>query len=401
MTTLRDTLSSTALRRLLAAQIPADFADWLDFVAIGALLAFSWQADPFVFALLAVAFGLPYLLIGPIAGVLVDRMSINSVLILSNLGRAGATVALAFAPNWQILLPLVFVRNSVDAFYTPAKQAALQAFTTDASRMSANGLSHAINQASKIAAPGLGGGLLIILAPQGVFFLNAVVSLAAAAFLIRLPRVPRPEVSGSSNPMLVEIRAGLSLVAKNAQLKGAFILTAAGYFSIFMYDTLIAPLTRELGFDATVLGLALSSVGLGGITGALMLGLGKDQHRPFLWVTFGSLLSGLTVSTLWLVEITNTNLSVPVFLLPFALAGIAGAVIQVPIRSVIQTETPPDRIARVTALNEALNTTALLSAPFVGAAIASAFGYGSAFLAGGVLMVIVAFYAFRLHQSDA
>lgn len=70
------------------------------------------------------ALGLPYLLIGPIAGVLVDRTAIKSVLILSNLGRGLVTLALAFAPGWQVLLALVFLRSTVDTFYTPAKQAA-------------------------------------------------------------------------------------------------------------------------------------------------------------------------------------------------------------------------------------------------------------------------------------
>jgi hypothetical protein len=43
------------LRRLVAAQVPADLADWLDLVALGTLLAFSWQLGQTVLAsLLAV-----------------------------------------------------------------------------------------------------------------------------------------------------------------------------------------------------------------------------------------------------------------------------------------------------------------------------------------------------------
>jgi len=77
-------LANRDLRKLLGAQLPADFADWFDFVAIGALLAFSWNAEPVIFAVLAVSMGLPYLIIGPLAGVVVDRSNLKSVLIWSN-----------------------------------------------------------------------------------------------------------------------------------------------------------------------------------------------------------------------------------------------------------------------------------------------------------------------------
>ena len=390
-------MNSPPLRRLLGAQIPADFADWLDYVAVTALLAFSWNADPYIFALLAAALGLPYLLIGPFAGVFVDRAPIKTVLIASNVGRAATTLMLAFAPSWQVLLPLIFLRSSVDAFYTPAKQAAIQALTESEQRQSVNGLSHAINQASKIAAPALGGALLISFAPRDVFLMNSLVSLLAALLLLRLPSITRPELSARL-PMLAQIRAGLSLVGANRQLKGALSLMAAGFFAMFLYDTLIAPLARDFGFDAKVLGLTLAVVGGGGILGALGLGLSKDHGRPFLLATFGALIAGLSMASLWLAELSGTPLALWLFLAPFGLAGFATAMVVVPVRSVIQTETPPEQIASVTALGEALNTSALLVAPFVGAAIAHAFSIASAFLVGGGLMVLLAFYALWLHK---
>ena len=61
-------LKNAELRKLFFSQLPADFADWLDFVAIGALLAFVWDAPSFAYALLAVGMGAPYLVIGPFAG---------------------------------------------------------------------------------------------------------------------------------------------------------------------------------------------------------------------------------------------------------------------------------------------------------------------------------------------
>jgi len=184
MRQLRLVLGNRPLRRVLMAQVPADFADWLDYLAVAALLAFSWNEGPLVLAWLAVALGAPYVFVGPFAGALVDRMPIVRILIASNLGRAAMTASLALAPGWQTLLVLVFLRNSVDAFFTPAKQAAIQATTGPEDRLAANGLSHGINQASKIVAPALGAGLLVVLDPSEIFIVNAFVSLAAAVLLV-------------------------------------------------------------------------------------------------------------------------------------------------------------------------------------------------------------------------
>jgi len=59
----------------------------------------------------------------------------------------------------------------------------------------------------------------------------------------------------------------------------------------------------------------------------------------------------------------------------------------VPYRTIIQSATPPDRIARVFAAGEAVITVVMLSAPFIGSAIASAYGTGAAFLCGGLLLL--------------
>lgn len=383
-----------ALRRLLIAQVPADFADWLDFVAIGALLAYVWVVPPYVFAILAVSMGLPYLIIGPFAGVWVDRSSLNRVLILSNLGRAVCTAALFFAPHWPSLMVLIALRASCDTFFTPAKQAAIQALSDDETRMRANGRSHAINQISKIAAPALGGTLMIWLVPQQVFLINAAVSLVAVWLMWRLPVIRRamagtPEVTG----MIQNIRAGLAEIAGKPFLRAALIMMAIGYFAMFFYDTLIAPLTRDLGFSETTLGLSLAAVGAGSVLGALAL---SETKHPFLWIAGGAAVASVLVIALGTAEVAGVSISLPAYLLLFFGLGVASAINLVPFRTLIQTHTVPERIGRVTALSEAINTIALLTAPFLGAAIASATSFGMAFICGGVLMSLVAIRAFTL-----
>ncbi|MEL6838555.1 MAG: MFS transporter [Pseudomonadota bacterium] len=388
---------SAALRQLLIAQVPADFADWLDFVAIGALLAYVWMVDPMVFAVLAVAMGLPYLIIGPVAGVVVDRSSVKSVLILSNLGRALATAALFLAPSWPVLMVIVALRATVDTFYTPAKQAAIQALTTKDDRTRVNGLSHAINQASKIVAPALGGGLLIWLSPQHIFAINALVSVLAALLLWTLPVIFRDiGTSDAELGLRQNLSAGMDVVRSSPVLRAALIMMGAGYFAMFFYDTLIAPLTRDLGYTETILGLSLAAVGAGGVLGALALGAGPADKQPFVMIGIGSGIAALIVMMIGGFEVTGQKLSHLAFIGLFGLLGFCSAMTVVPFRTIIQNNVSSARIGRVTALSEAVNTIALLTAPFVGAAIASAFSIGASFICGGVVMLLVAIRAMQL-----
>ncbi len=385
------------LRRLLTAQVPADFSDWLDFVAIGALLAYVWVVPTYVYAVLGVAFGLPYLMVGPFAGVIVDRMSLNQVLILSNLGRAVFTAALFLAPNWPALMILIALRTGVDTFFTPAKQGAIQALTDDSNRMRANGHSHAINQASKIVAPALGGGLLIVLAPSQIFLLNALVSVVAVILIWRMNPIARPPSEDEDAPGMIEnIRAGAREIGAKPILKATLIMMGAGYFAMFFYDMLIVPVTRDFGFSETVLGVTLAFVGAGGVLGSLALG---ETQRPFLWIATGAGIGGSLSIVLGLFEATGTPMPLVLYLAIFFVLGITSAMGLVPYRAVIQNHVPSNRIGRVTALSEAINTSAILTAPFLGATLASVTSIGVAFVGGGLMFLLLAGRALMLRDQ--
>ncbi|PSK88542.1 putative MFS family arabinose efflux permease [Limimaricola soesokkakensis] len=381
---------------LLLAQLPADFADWLDFVAVTALLTFTWSAPTHAYAWLAVGLGLPYLTVGLFAGALVDRLDLNRVLIWSNIGRAVATAALILAPNWQVLVAIIFARGCADAFFSPAKQAALQARTMEADLVFANGLSHSINQSSKIAAPALGGAMLAFLDPQGVFAFNAAVSVLAGMVLSRLDPFERPGAARTPRPILYDIAEGMRLVRQSPVLRAAITLMALGFFAMFFYDTLIAPLIEALGQDATALGLCLAALGTGGVLGGLLLGGTRGTSDAFSTVAAGNLASALILGGIGLAEIAGWIAPLPLLLALFALAGVVSALALVPYRALIQSGAGAGGVGRVSALSEAANMAALLIAPFLGAALAEAVSVGAAFVAGAAITLVIALAALGL-----
>ncbi|MEJ6395327.1 MFS transporter [Gymnodinialimonas sp. 2305UL16-5] len=391
-------LKNPEIRKLLLAQLPADFSDWLDFVAIGTLLAFVWDAPSIAYALLAVGMGAPYLIVGPVAGALVDRVQIKTVLIFSNLGRAAVTGAFFFAGDWPVLILLVALRSSVDSFFTPAKQAALQALTDEGTRASANGLSHGINQASKIVAPGLGGTFLIWFAPMAIFLVNAVISASAALLAMRLARIERLRETTVDEPggLFAGIGGGLALVRSNLVIRRVILIMAATFFALFIYDTFIAPLTQQLGFEQQHLGYALAAVGAGGVVGAVVFSILPDLKHPQLWIAGGTALSGVLAVALGVFDLVGAEMTLALLLAIFAILGVTFAMAVVPVRVILQDTVPETRMGSVTALSEAANTIALLSAPFAGALLVSLISVGAPFVVGGGVLLLVTLMALRL-----
>ncbi len=370
-------------RRLALASIPADFADWLDYAAIVALLVFAWGEGPFVLALFAFCLTLPYVAVGPLLAVLVDRAPLARVLVVSNLGRGLATLALVFAGHTAIVLAIVFVRACIDSAFTPARQAAIQASTPPDLLASANGLHQAINQTSKIAGPAVGGLLLAVMPAQSVFGLNAVLSLIAAALVFDIALPPKPQ--SEATDFRSELLAGVSEFRRSRLLLVALVFSAVAFFAVFLYDALIALLAEDFGLGVTAFGFGIAASGGGGLIGALLAGSLATRH-PVSSMIVSALFSGTVTMLVSLAALQGYDMpAIPYFII-LALMGGSFAFMLVPYRTIVQTETPPDRIARVFAAGEAVTTAVMLSAPFIGSAIAAAFGTGMAFLAGGALL---------------
>jgi predicted MFS family arabinose efflux permease len=372
-------------RRLALASIPADFADWFDYAAVVALLVFAWGEGPFVLALFGVALSLPYVAIGPLLAVYVDRTPLGRVLVLSNLGRGLTTLALVFAGSTPLVLALVFVRSSIDSAFTPARQAAIQSSTPPELLGSANGLHQAINQTSKIAGPALGGLLLTVMPAQSVFGINAMLSLVAALSLIRLGLPPR--AARTPSDFRTAMTAGAAEFRRNRLLLLALVFSAIAYFALFLYDALLALLAQDFGFDATAFGIGIAASGAGGLIGALVAG--RFTSRPILSMAGSAVVSGCVTIALALAAIAALAIPVWVYFLALAAMGGSTAFMLVPYRTIVQTQTPPDRIARVFATGEAITTAVMLSAPFIGSLIATAYGTGAAFLSGGALVLLL------------
>jgi MFS family permease len=164
-TTIRHLLPRTDFRRLLATRLLSQFGDGVFQAALAGTVLFNPQraADPLDVAAGFAVLLLPYSLVGPFAGVWLDRWSRRQVLLWANVVRAGlvAVVAVLVAAGvegtgFYVAGLAVF---SVNRFILAALSAGLPHTTDEPSLVSANALSTTAGSVATV----VGGGVAIAL----------------------------------------------------------------------------------------------------------------------------------------------------------------------------------------------------------------------------------------------
>ena len=198
-TTVRHLLVRGDFRRLLGTRLLSQFGDGVFQAALAGTLLFNPQraADPFAVASGFAILLLPYSLVGPFAGVWLDRWSRRQVLLRANIVRAVlvAVVALLIAggvDGWVFNLAGLSV-FSVNRFILSALSAALPHTTDGPSLVSANALSTTSGALSDVLGGGVALGLTGLtgtgnIAYAALALASAVPFLAASAVVSRFDR---------------------------------------------------------------------------------------------------------------------------------------------------------------------------------------------------------------------
>ncbi|HEV7893728.1 MAG TPA: MFS transporter [Pyrinomonadaceae bacterium] len=204
--TYRQLLSSNAdFRRLWTGQVVSEVGDWLNNIAVLALVIQLAGASGvgLAVALYAIARHLPLFLFGPVAGVVVDRVSRRRVMIAADLARAALALGFLLASRLSSLAVIYAVGAAlfaVSAFFNAAKRASIPNLVegTD-SLLAANSLSASTTAATIAVGSALGGVIATALGRDTVFILNALTFVASAEMIRRirrpLSRAQKAEVS--------------------------------------------------------------------------------------------------------------------------------------------------------------------------------------------------------------
>ena len=174
--------------RLWAAETISLFGSSITGIALPFVAITLLNAGPLEVAILNLADFLPFLLIGLLAGALVDRLPRRAVLIGGDLGRAALilTIPAAYLAGLLTLTQLIVVGFSVGVltvFFDVAYQAYLPSLIGRKDLVEGNSKLEFSRSAAGLLGPGLGGLLVEVLRAPVAMLVDAASFLVSALFL--------------------------------------------------------------------------------------------------------------------------------------------------------------------------------------------------------------------------
>lgn len=238
---------------------------------------------------LSLIFGtLPVLLFGLAGGVFADRWNRRRTMITADVGRALAVLLLLYIPSAHfkahfdahdksIVYAAAFLVASFSCFFSPARQSLLPAIVPRGKLLQANGLMLSANQATLFLGPTLGGLLISVFHPRGVFLFDAATFIASAFFVRLITDVvvmPGTKSARGVAGLWREAGEGLRYVSTSRVLRPSLVLLSLVVIGGAVYNTLELPFVQDIwGGDGKQYGLLVALSGLAAVlTGLATVG---------------------------------------------------------------------------------------------------------------------------------
>jgi apolipoprotein N-acyltransferase len=274
----RRVLSAAPFRKLLGAQTAGQAADGFAQISFAQLVLFEAGrgASPGALAALLAVTLLPFSVVGPVAGMLIDRYDRRRVLVAASLVRVGIVLggvpmlaADTTAPAYVAVLALL----STSRFVLAGKGASLPRTVDGGPLVLANALSAVAGMVAAFAGAVVGS-TFVARAPAAGFVVAAGLYAAAALVWSRLADLgggtATVTVGHAVRAGMAEVAAGARFVARTRAVRTPLLAVAAHRFLLgggFIVLVLVAD--RRYRLEAPGYGLALAVTGVGAFLGSL------------------------------------------------------------------------------------------------------------------------------------
>jgi MFS family permease len=242
-------------------------------------------------------FGLAMLIATPVGGVVTDRFSRRTIVIVSQGAIMAAAVvmgALVLADRaefWMLLVAAV-VQGGAFGFFGPARTALSAAYVGRDQLGNAITLSLLSMNSTRIFAPSLAGVLagVAIIGIGGAYLIAGVMSAVSFAYLVRLPKVDGPKAAPSGRNPFADIVDGVRYVAHRPPLRrlvlSSFFVIMFGFNYVAFYPAMIEGVFE---LDETYVGYISSASALGAVAISIPLASSADSIRAKAYMILGGI----------------------------------------------------------------------------------------------------------------
>lgn len=272
--------------------------DWA-FYTVVPVFVLDETGSVFLAGIVWAVIALPSMLVGPVAGVFVDRWDRRRILLWGNLAQAGAAAILLLAgatPGVWIAMAVLLVNASIASMLLPAENALLPTLVRSEDLTAANTLNAMNDNLARIAGPPVGALLYASLGIEGVAVANAASFLLAAGLVGALRRHAHP---GKSAPAVgheafwLSLRTGARVVRHHHVLGAIVLVVGLVAFADGPIAAMIAPwvdTTLDKGVEGV--GVFTTVRGVAGILGGIVIGMVGTRVRELRLLTVSAALNG-------------------------------------------------------------------------------------------------------------
>ncbi len=267
-------------------------------------LAYHLSGSALVLGIVAIARGLPQLLLSPVGGMAADRFDKRKLLVSSQLTMCGLAlvnavlVQLGIIQVWQLVV-IGLLQGIVFPFTMPTRQALIPHLVDGKMLPNALAMDSAGRNLNRVAAPSLAG-VLIAWNPTVAFYTVAVLYLASALTLLRLP--PAPATADKARTVAQQMMVGFRYMVGRRRL---LILMGMAFLAVIFgmpYQQMLPVFqSAVLKVGPEKLGFMYAGVGAGALLGSLIIAYLSDDPRRQTYqliagVAFGALLIPFALS---------------------------------------------------------------------------------------------------------
>jgi MFS family permease len=284
---------------------------WLQMIATSWLI-YHLSGSAFLLGLATFMLHIPLLVIGPFAGVWVDRRRKRQVLLVTqNIAFAQALVMLALLASGHVqvwhLIAANFVLGIVNAFDSPARQSQLVELVGGKEDLpNAIAFSSALMNGARFIGPMIGGAVIAAFGEVWGFGLNSIMRCAVIAALLMIRAVPRP-IEKTTDNWRAQLSAGFRYAYGFLPSRAALLLLSAVSFSVQPYQSLAPYFARDVFHGGSeTLGWLIGAGGFGAVSGMVYLAMKPSIRGLLTLIPFTGGTAGVALvvfsytTTLWL-----------------------------------------------------------------------------------------------------
>ncbi|MGH2455289.1 MAG: MFS transporter [Candidatus Limnocylindria bacterium] len=298
---------------------------------------------------MVLAYLVPSVALGSVAGVFVDRWDRRRLMVGINLVLAVAILPLLAMDGlgiWIAYLVLV-VASSLEQLFHPAETALLPNLleSPEDDLVTANALNGMNNHLARLIGPALGGLIVAAGGLTAVTIVDAASFVLAAALIgsIRSPNTRAVRVESLEHQaatawrrLAVEWREGLGVIVRHPVLRAMLVFFIVTRIGEGLTATLFVPwVTDALHSDAAGYGWVLSTQAMGGFAGAVVIGRLGARINPLKLLIGGALVFGLIDLVLFTYPVLFPYIGPA--LIGMVIVGVPGAAMMAGIATLQQT----------------------------------------------------------------